>query len=209
MAFKLDRIDTIFPIPLWRYTVQDHEQLNLRLMEEIKARLEEDKGLPNRTRKGWQSLHDFFDRTEPAHAELAAIVKTVLADALSKVSTEIKSDQLSFRQNGWVNVTPPQGYIGPHVHPSALISGTYYVQVPQDGGGGGIEFVSPHPVGGMTNFIKAQMLSDKVRVQPKAGSILLFPGQLLHWVLPNDSDQDRVSISFNLAAKLRPGAKLA
>lgn len=209
MAFKLDGIDTLFPIPLWHYTVEGHEALNVRLLEEIKARQEADKSLANRTRRGWQSLHDFFERSEPAHSELAAIVKQVLGDALSKVATEIKADKLSFRQNGWVNVNPPHGYIGPHVHPNALISGTYYVSVPQgEGAGGGIEFVSPHPVGAMTSWIKAAMLTDKVRLQPKAGTILLFPGQLLHWVLPNDSDEDRVSISFNLAAKLRAGVKL-
>ena len=210
MAFKLDSLDTLFPIPLWRYSVAGHEQLNPRLLKEIKARQGADKDIANRNRRGWQSRHDFFDREEPAHAELAAIVRQAMADALKRVASEIKADKLSFQQSGWVNVNPPHGYIGPHVHPNAILSGTYYVSVPQgEGVGGQIEFVSPHPVGHMSGWIKSAMLSDKVRVQPKEGQILLFPAQLLHWVLPNDSKQDRVTISFNLAAKLRPGVRLA
>lgn len=209
MTFKLDGIDTLFPIPLWRYTVAGHDKLNPRLLEEIKVRQGADPDIATRNRNGWQSRHDFFNRQEPAHAELAAIVRKVMADALSKVASQVKADKINFHQDGWINVNPPHGYIGPHVHPNALLSGTYYVSVPQgEGAGGQIEFVSPHPVGHMSGWIKAAMLTDKVRVQPREGQILLFPAQLLHWVLPNTSTQDRVTISFNLAARMRPGVRL-
>jgi hypothetical protein len=50
------------------------------------------------------------------------------------------------------------------------------------------------------------MLVDKIRVHPKPGEVLLVPSQLLHWVLPNDSEEDRVTIAFNLGAKPKGGA---
>lgn len=207
MGFKLDSIDNLFPIPLWRYRLDDHERLNAALLEEITARKKKDKDISNRNRRGWQSEHDFFERKEPAHAELAGLVRKLLVDALKAVSREIKADKLDFSMNGWVNVNPPGGYIGPHAHPNGLISGSYYVSVPNDQGpGGSIEFIAPHPVGYMSGWIKAPMLVDKIRVHPKPGEALLFPSQLLHWVVPNDSDRDRVTIAFNLGAKVKRGA---
>ena len=58
----------------------------------------------------------------------------------------------------------------------------------------------------MSGWIKAPMLVDKIRVHPKPGEALLFPSQLLHWVLPNDSEENRVTIAFNLGAKPKSGA---
>jgi uncharacterized protein (TIGR02466 family) len=209
MRFKLEGIDNLFPIPLWRYRVDDHERLNAALLDEIAVRQKKDKDIANRNRRGWQSAHDFFDRKEPAQAELADVVRKLLVDALKAVSREIKADKVNFSMNGWVNVNPPGGYIGPHAHPNGLISGSYYVSVPNEQGpGGSIEFVCPHAVSYMGGFIKAPMLVDKLRVHPKPGEVLLFPSQLLHWVLPNDSDEDRVTVAFNLGAKPKAGTVL-
>ena len=33
---------------------------------------------------------------------------------------------------------------------------------------------------------------------PKEGSMLVFPSYLEHMVKPNESDEDRISVSFNL-----------
>ena len=63
------------------------------------------------------------------------------------MSSDIRADlRMSF--NGWLNINPPAGYIGPHSHPQALLSGSYYVDVPgdDDAVSGSIEFVCPHPV---------------------------------------------------------------
>jgi len=209
MTFKLNGVENLFPVPLWQYSVEGHETLNPRLIDEIKARRASDKDISNRNRRGWQSQHDFFDRTEPAHAELAQTVREVLFHALKSIASEIKPEKLVFSQNGWVNVNPTNGYVGPHVHPNSLISGTYYVKVPkEEDAGGAIEFIAPHPVGHWGGFIKSPALTDKCRIQPTPGLILLFPGQLMHWVLPNNSKEDRITISFNLSVRLKPGTRL-
>ena len=82
MAFKLEGIENLFPIPLWRYRVDDHERLNAALLAEIAVRKKKDKDIANRNRRGWQSEHDLFDRTEPAHAELSALVRRLLPEGL-------------------------------------------------------------------------------------------------------------------------------
>ena len=64
-----------------------------------------------------------------------------------------------------------------------------------------IEFLSPHPVRLLNSVIKSPLFSDRVRVTPAAGEVLIFPGQLVHWVHPNDSGKPRVTVAFNAAIK--------
>ena len=42
--------------------------------------------------------------------------------------------------------------------------------------------------------------AEEVRMRPEEGRIYIFPGWLEHGVEENKSDQDRVSISFNVLA---------
>jgi uncharacterized protein (TIGR02466 family) len=201
MPFKLDRKETLFPIPLWRYSVDNHADLNRRLLKEIMARRAKEQSISNSHRLGWQSERDLFERSEPAHVELCATLQRVLVDALKSTSSTTDWSALKVSFNGWININPPRGYIGPHMHPNALISGAYYVDLP-DGEdkstGGEIEFISPHAVSHLNGLVKSLMLTDKIRIQPKPGLILLFPGLQMHWVLPNHSRKDRVTVAFNL-----------
>lgn len=209
MTVKLEAFEMLFPTPLWCYSVENHEELNRRLLAEIAARRKVETDRANRNRVGWQSQHDLFDRTEPAHVELAAHAQRAMLDALRRMSSEIGSEiRIGF--NGWINVNPPGGYIGPHSHPHALLSGSYYVDVPGDdeAAGGDIEFVAAHGVTHLSGLIKSPMLLDKRRVKPEAGTILLFLSTQMHWVLPNRTNHERVSIAFNLSARPGPGAAI-
>lgn len=78
----------------------------------------------------------------------------------------------------WFNVNTPGEYTGWHTHSRWARVGVLYVQVP----GGAIEFRQ----GGA-------YWSES----PKAGDLLVFPGSLEHRVLPNTSEQVRISIAFN------------
>lgn len=200
MTIKLQGFEMLFPTPLWYYAVENHEDLNRRLLIEIAARRKVEADRSDRTRVGWQSERDLFKRTEPAHAELAGQAQRGLLDALRRMSSDIGADvRMSF--NGWLNINPPAGYIGPHSHPQALLSGSYYVDVPgdDDAAGGSIEFVCPHPVTQLGGSIKSPMILDKRRMRPKAGTMLIFLGTQMHWVHPNNTSKDRVTVAFNLA----------
>src|SRR4030095_14596370 len=70
MTVKLARVDSIFPIPLYRYRVE-HPGLNEALSKEIAQRRKAAQGMENRNRLGWRSNHDFFQRQEEGHAKLA------------------------------------------------------------------------------------------------------------------------------------------
>ena len=78
----------------------------------------------------------------------------------------------------WFNVNTQGEHTGWHSHSRWARVGVLYVQVP----GGDIEF---------------RQGGAYWRETPKAGDLLVFPGSLEHRVLPNTSEQVRISIAFN------------
>jgi uncharacterized protein (TIGR02466 family) len=198
MAVSLARVDTLFPVPLYRYRVEE-PGLNDKLADEIAKRRKAEQGRENRNRLGWQSEHDFFQRNEEAHAALARIFAQVTKQTILSLDKDADFNGFQVLLNGWLNVNPPGGYNSPHQHSEAHLSGVYYVDVPKarSDAGGAIEFLSPHPVRLLSTVIHAQLFSDRIRVQPTAGDLLIFPSQLVHWVHPNDSGKPRVTVAFN------------
>jgi uncharacterized protein (TIGR02466 family) len=204
MSFTLAGVDTLFPIPLFRYRVDD-AGLNDRLSKEIAKRRKAEGGMVNSNRLGWQSEHDFFARQEDGHASLQRTIAQVIKATLQSIDPAADFARFNVTMNGWVNVNPPGGYNGPHQHTNAVLSGVYYVDVPRGPSetGGAIEFLSPHPVRLLGGLLKAEMFAERMRLQPKAGDLLLFPGSLPHWVHPNDSGKPRVTIAFNAMVNAR------
>ena len=198
MSFTLAGVDTLFPIPLFRYRVDD-ATLNDRLSKEIAQRRKAESGMANGNRQGWQSEHDFFARQESGHVSLARLFAQVMKATIQSIDPAADFASFNVTMNGWVNVNPPGGYNGPHQHTNAVLSGVYYVDVPRGRSekGGAIEFLSPHPVRLLGGLLKAEMFAERMRYQPKAGDLLIFPGSLPHWVHPNDSGKSRVTIAFN------------
>lgn len=198
MTVSLARVDTIFPIHLFRYRIEQ-PGLNDRLSKEITQRRKSEPGMANRNRVGWQSEHDFFHRKEEGHAQLARFIAQIIKETFLSLDASADFDKFQVLMNGWLNVNPPGGYNSPHQHSEAHLSGVYYVDVPESPSsqGGAIEFLAPHPVRGLGSVIKSPLFSDRLRVQPKAGDVLIFPGQLVHWVHPNDSGKPRVTVAFN------------
>jgi uncharacterized protein (TIGR02466 family) len=205
VSFSLAGVDALFPIPLFRYRLDD-EALNAKLSREIAARRKSEGGMENSNRQGWQSEHDFFQREEAGHASLARHIGQVMKATLLSIDPAVDFAKIQVTMNGWVNVNPPGGYNGPHQHTDAVLSGVYYVDVPRGPSekGGAIEFLSPHPVRLIRGMLRAPMFAERMHYQPKAGDLLIFPGQLPHWVHPNDSGKARVTVAFN--AMMRPRA---
>ena len=91
--------------------------------------------------------------------------------------------------NIWVNVTSKGEFQNYHNHLSGdptrftTYSGTIYIKTPKNSGN--IVFTN-------------EDLYNSIEIEPKEGTIILFPSYLRHAVTPNLSEKERVSMSFNI-----------
>ena len=93
--------------------------------------------------------------------------------------------------SSWVNRHKPGDGGAAHSHCNAMYSGVMYFQTPRDSGD--IVFINP----------AQRSESHRIRIQNRQISVdptvcLIFPSWLEHYVTPNQTDEDRVSISFNI-----------
>jgi uncharacterized protein (TIGR02466 family) len=99
--------------------------------------------------------------------------------------------------SAWVTRLRSQGYQHGHIHPSAWISGVYYVSLPPEVGqtttdrSGWIEFGRP------PYYYACDNERELRSIQPREGMLVLFPSYFYHRTIPFDSDQERVTIAFD------------
>lgn len=99
----------------------------------------------------------------------------------------------------WVNVMPEGGSHTSHIHPNSVISGTYYVSVPQ--GAGPIVYEDPRLAMMMAAPPRKknapEALRPHVHLTPAVGTLMLWESWLRHEVPLNRAEGNRISVSFN------------
>ncbi len=101
----------------------------------------------------------------------------------------------------WVNVLKPGGHHGAHIHPHSIMSGSFYVEVPN--GSGAIRFEDPRLPMMMAAPRRRDDAPDDLRafvsVDPQPGVLLMWESWLRHEVMPHGGKGERLSVSFNFA----------
>ncbi len=106
----------------------------------------------------------------------------------------------------WYNVNRFGDHHAPHTHPKSYLSGTYYVRVPPapasvDEPGARpacISFYDPRSAANMAAGSIGPDARPAHTVLPSAGTLLMWPSPVQHYVHPNLSEELRISISFNV-----------
>tara|TARA_A100001388_G_C28574512_1_gene405889 strand:- start:55 stop:624 length:570 start_codon:yes stop_codon:yes gene_type:complete len=132
-----------------------------------------------------------------------SIVKDLIQKIIDENIQTVCQDKLGI-DNYWVNVNKRNNYNSYHSHPGAVLAGVVYVQASENSGD--LEFFHPnmHSV-----FQETQLYGENnkvsqhthISVQPKTGLCCIFPAYIMHGVEPNRTDDDRVSVSFNLIVR--------
>ena len=151
--------------------------------------------------KGYTSYASLDDlpRRDPAFADLGK----VLTKHAAKFATELAFDlgRKPKLDSLWVNLLKPGGHHSSHLHPHSVLSGTLYVEVPQDSGS--IRFEDPRSGLMMAAPPRRpdapETLAPFATVAPRPGLLLLWESWLRHEVLPGAAKTDRLSVSFNFA----------
>jgi uncharacterized protein (TIGR02466 family) len=117
---------------------------------------------------------------------------------------------LTWRLRGWYNTNRLGDHHAPHTHPRSYLSGTYYVRVPPAPANvtdprarpGCISFYDPRTAANMVTVGGEPDARAAHVVSPGAGTLLMWPSPLQHYVHPNLSEEHRVSISFNVLMEI-------
>ncbi|MCR9151661.1 MAG: TIGR02466 family protein [Rhodobacteraceae bacterium] len=193
------KTEALFSTPLLRFRVTDHEALDRDLLRESDRLRAEDAGVSKSNRSGWHSRGNLFEDTAPSIQKVKAAALDAVFRATEHVTKSVDPADLRLKLFAWMNANPPGGFNAPHTHPGAHWSGVYYVSQPavEDGSSGMIEFLDPRSDLPNWRILDAKAFRPKRRIRPVAGEMVLFPSYLVHWVYPNETDQERVTIAFN------------
>lgn len=139
----------------------------------------------------YASLND-LPRRDPIFADLAKLLARHAVQFAKAANFNL--DRRPRLDSLWVNLLKAGGLHGGHIHPHAIISGTFYVEA--SAGCGAIRFEDPR----LPMMMAAPPREDTfVAVQPRPGMLLLWESWLRHEVLAGSGKGERLSVSFNFA----------
>lgn len=98
--------------------------------------------------------------------------------------------------SSWFTITNKDKYAHIHNHGESDISGVFYLKT--NGKDGNLFFPYSNIHLKNNKFFRQTNISKPFDVEPKVGRMILFPGSLEHGVRTNDTDNERVSFSFNI-----------
>lgn len=104
-----------------------------------------------------------------------------------------------FLGNMFCNINPPGSHNLPHVHEGDF-TGVYYVKTSDNCGN--LSIMNPHQcatTARLTTYFDSIKMEEKI--MPIAGRGYFFPTHLVHYVEENKSNEDRISISYNIAVQ--------
>lgn len=129
-------------------------------------------------------------------------VLTALLDAATLFLKAHDDNTTLTCDDAWINIYGRGNYQEPHAHAyPSLVTAVYYLQA--DETCGRIVFQSPNQQTLIeANFVNQNSLTDTVRwYQPMTNMALVCKSNLVHYVLPNTTDAERISIVANFRAK--------
>tara|TARA_R110002012_G_C11615720_1_gene608509 strand:- start:119 stop:685 length:567 start_codon:yes stop_codon:yes gene_type:complete len=186
-------LQNIFITSIWNVNL-DLDLENLK--KEINQITNKDKGRIISNQGGYQSNNIDVENNININFLSKAILNNT--DAFKK---HLNLNNRSTLQNMWINKNYFKDFNILHNHPNACISGVYYVQCPKESGT--INFQNPS-ADGISYAWENKIInynnntSSTWTINPESNQLLLFPAYLKHYVKPNLSKEERISISFNL-----------
>ena len=183
--------EQFFPTTIYGHDIQLDNNF---LANEIVAWSKKNSGVKKTNVNGWHSetnMHE-LPQFKP------------LVDELFKMTTEVFKEEWLDREprlgNMWANINYQGGYNRPHIHPNTLFSGVYYVHAQPNSG----KLICNDPRPGIQTVMPVRKpgqppkhLWRETHLEPKPGRIIMFPAWLWHSVEPNQSNDIRISVSFN------------
>ena len=186
-----------FPTPIYIADIK-HPTLNQELEKDITDWANKDKGITRTNVKSWHSPTNMANL--PEYKKLVSMLYACQKTIYEQEHLESEP----FLGNMWANINPPGGMNRAHQHPNSLWSGVYYIKAPKNCGC--LKIDDPRSSAAMIRPKQKKgklppRLFRETHYEPIAGRCIMFPSWLMHCVDPNESNDIRISVSFNFLQK--------
>jgi uncharacterized protein (TIGR02466 family) len=157
----------------------------------------------NRSLSGGQSTRELLDSDAPAALGFRQIIEQAVARYTELNPVDADHPFLARRPERteiacWANIIQGGGFQDVHFHPPSWLSGVYYPKLPA-----AVADAARQPEGWLEFGRAYYMLNAKAEapvrlVQPEEGLIVLFPAYFGHRTIPFESDEERISVAFDV-----------
>ena len=185
----------IFPTNL--FLIEEFYHSDTSVMKKYIFDLWESRDYDNRWQTKSANLHK-----QKEFKEFTELVVSTSKEILDKLKYDVEDIVIT---DMWANVLKSGENHPAHTHSNNFLSGVYYLHSSQ---GASIMFRDPRPAADVitprkkeTNVTNASLL----RYASKQNRAIFFPSWLQHWVEPNKSTNNRISIAWNIQVKGQVG----
>lgn len=175
--------------------------LNLAKVEQAckEQMLKDPRGVTISNVRGWQSHGNALDLDG-----FQEVKRELIKNIIDFTSSCLKNCTITIA-NSWINISGPGSSNNIHIHPTCEFAGVYYVKVPEKSGN--LKFYSEFQRQTEFELYREELagqhnLFPSYWVPSRTGSLMFFPANLMHCVEANESNEERVSIAFNLKIEL-------
>ena len=177
-----------FDTPYWITILEDFkDHFNEDMITYVHGLKDKEEGRELSNEGGWQSTLLPLEDFNIFFNEVYKIVKK-----LNLGVENMKVDQL------WMNINRKGDWNQMHLHSGQYdLCGNYYIKAPSNCGR--LVFKDPRP-GAMGSMFLLNRYTKYIfhKIEPKEGMLLLFPPYLEHMVEPSKTDEERISLAFDL-----------
>lgn len=204
----MNRIVQCFPTTILEARITDYENINQILKKELVEMFDDPLVQKRALSHEWEDFKLNGEKHKTGYSNFTIdgnLIKKenfkFFFDHIEKLITSFFAELNYFDRwhfvNSWSAVYPTGAWVPLHDHKVMEWSGAYYVSAPQNCGD--IKFTDPREYA-LVNEPPMTLYrgNQKHQITPQDGTLLLFPGYLKHETLPNQSQEDRIIISFNI-----------
>jgi len=195
-------VSLFFPEPIFKYKFEDYESFNKDLKTYIyELKKEGSSGQIKSNRGGWHSPNFKLADNNSIQFKFAIELQKYILKTFQTLGWKTENKNISINAM-WAIINKKNDFNVVHTHPNSYLSAAYYVSAPKNCGKFQVESLNIAKRHSYPEILKNNELNTHVAgLEVNEGDLLIFPGYLPHKVAMNESEQDRIVISFNVGVK--------
>ena len=192
----------LFPESVFKYKFEKFENFNPELSNYIYNLNKSDKaGVTKSNRGGWHSEDFDLRDSNSIQVKFALELQKYILNTFKELGWKTENKKIQILSM-WAIINKKDDFNVIHSHPNCLLSAAYYVKAPKNCGRFQVEnpnSIKKHISPEIANENEHNVLLAGIEINE--GDLLIFPGYLPHKVARNQSNEDRIVISFNVDIK--------